>query len=320
MLRLILWRVSLLAPVLVFVSIIAFALLRLAPGDPALVHAGFDATPERIEAIRTRLALDQPLPLQYWAWLRLAVAGDLGNSYSSGLPVLTILLSRVPVTLQIATMALGITIVGGVALGVLGAIHRGRAPDKIVRVASLSSISVPNYVLATLLVLMFGWLIQGVMPYEGFVRFSDSPLDSFRHSLLPAIALAMPLTGLVARLTRTSMVEALSQPYIEAARGFGVREVEVVLKDALRNAALPVVTIIGLLAGVLLGGSVAVETVFGVPGVGRLIIRALIERDYPVITGAVLFIALSFVVVNLLVDVLYGLINPKIRSGMDAGT
>ncbi len=319
MLRLIASRLTLAIPVLLLVSLVAFALLRLAPGDPATLQAGPDASPETVAAIRHELALDEPLPAQYLAWLGRVARGDLGQSYSTRGPVADLIGQRLPVTAQIGLVALVLIVVVGVPLGILSALRKDRPADQTVRVASLLGISVPNFVIGILMVLLFGWLVPGVMPYEGFVSLTDDPLGSLAHTILPATALALAQVGVVARLTRASMLEVVDQEYITAARAFGVPERELIWRDALRNALLPVLTVLGIIAGFLLGGSVVVESVFGIAGLGRLLVESFASRDYPVTIGVMLFIAMVFVVVNLVVDVLYGLVNPRIRAGYEAG-
>ncbi len=319
MLRLIVARLALAVPVLVCVSIVAFVLLRLAPGDPAQLQAGLNATPETIDALRHEMALDQPLPMQYLAWAGRVVHGDLGVSYSTRQPVTALIGQRLPITAQIAVTALLLIVLVGVPLGMLSALHKDHAPDQAVRVVSLFGISVPNFVIGILLVLVFGWYFPGIMPYEGFVPLRDDPLGSLKTTALPALALALAQVGIVARLTRSSMLEVVNQEYITAARAFGVSEHELIWHDALRNALLPVVTVLGIIAGFLLGGSVVVESVFGVAGLGRLLVESFASRDYPVTIGVMLFIAVVFVMVNLIVDVLYGVINPRIRTGYESG-
>jgi peptide/nickel transport system permease protein len=319
MLRLIASRLALAVPVLICVSIVAFVLLRLAPGDPAQLQAGTDAGPDVVEAIRHELALDQPLPIQYFTWAARVLQGDLGVSYSARQPVTFLIGQRLPVTAQISSLALVLIILVGVPLGIVSALNKDRTVDQTVRVASLFGISVPNFVIGILLVLVFGWYFPGIMPYEGFVPFGEDPLGSLKTSLLPALALALAQVGIVARLTRSSMLEVINQEYITAARAFGVSELEVIWRDALRNALLPVVTVLGIITGFLLGGSVVIESVFGIAGLGRLLVESFASRDYPVTIGVMLFIASVFVLVNLVVDVLYGLINPRIRTGYESG-
>jgi peptide/nickel transport system permease protein len=319
MLRLIFSRLALAVPVLVCVSIVAFILLRLAPGDPAQLQAGLEASPDVVAAVRHELALDQPLPVQYLTWAGRVVHGDLGVSYSTRQPVTLLIGQRLPVTAQISITALILIVAIGVPLGILSALHKDRFIDQTVRVVSLFGISVPNFVIGIVLVLLFGWYFPGIMPYEGFVPLRTDALGSLKTTALPSLALALAQVGLVARLTRSSMLEVIHQEYITAARAFGVSEREIIWRDALRNAMLPVLTVLGIIAGFLLGGSVVIESVFGIAGLGRLLIESFASRDYPIAIGVMLFIAVVFVVVNLIVDVLYGVINPRIRSGYESG-
>jgi peptide/nickel transport system permease protein len=317
--RLVLTRLALAVPVIILVSIVSFVLLRMAPGDPATLQAGVDAGPEVVAAIRKELALDDPLPLQYLAWATHVARGDLGISYTSKQPVRDLIGQRLPVTAQIALVALSLIVLIGVPLGIVSALRKDKPIDQTVRVVSLFGISVPNFVIGILFILIFGWYFPGIMPYEGFVPLLQDPLGSIKTSILPALALAMAQVGIVARLTRASMLEVVNQEYITAARAFGVPERELVWRDALRNALLPVLTILGIITGFLLGGSVVVESVFGIAGLGRLLVESFALRDYPVTIGVMLFIAIVFVMINLLVDILYGVVNPRIRSGYEAG-
>jgi peptide/nickel transport system permease protein len=317
--RLVLTRLALAVPVIILVSIVSFVLLRMAPGDPATLQAGVDAGPEVVAAIRKELALDDPLPVQYIAWATHVARGDLGISYTSKQPVRDLIGQRLPVTAQIAVVALSLIVVIGVPLGIVSALRKDKPIDQTVRVVSLFGISVPNFVIGILFILIFGWYFPGIMPYEGFVPLLQDPIGSVKTSILPALALAMAQVGIVARLTRASMLEVVNQEYITAARAFGVPERELVWHDALRNALLPVLTILGIITGFLLGGSVVVESVFGIAGLGRLLVESFALRDYPVTIGVMLFIAIVFVMINLFVDILYGVVNPRIRSGYEAG-
>jgi peptide/nickel transport system permease protein len=319
MLRLIASRLALAVPVLILVSVVAFFLLRLAPGDPAQLQAGPDAGPEVVQAIRRELALDQPLPVQYVAWAGRALQGNLGASYASRQPVRQLIAERLPVTAQIGALALALSICLGVPLGIVSALRKDEPADQAVRVASLFGISVPSFVIGILMVLLFGWSFPGILPYEGFVPLTQDPLSSLLHSLLPALALALAQLGIIARMTRSSMLEVVNQEYITAGRAFGVPERELIWRDALRNALMPVLTVLGLITGFLLGGSVVVESVFGIAGLGRLLVESFAQRDYPVTIGVMLFVAVVFVVVNLIVDILYGVVNPRVRAGYASG-
>ena len=317
--RLLVTRLIFAVPVLLLISMISFAMLRAAPGDPAVLQAGAGASQEAIAAARDRLRLDDSLILQYLSWLGQALRGDLGTSYTSGLPVVELIGARLPATVQLSTFALMLIIGVGVPLGVASALRRNRPFDQVVRVLSLVGISVPNFVIGVLLILVFGWWVTGVLPFQGYVPLSEGLGQNLLHLLLPAIALAIPEAGLVARLTRSSMLEVLGQEYISSARALGVRETAVIWMDALRNALMPVVTILGVVAGFLLGGSVVIESVFGIPGLGRLLIESFATRDYPVTIGVMMFIAVVFVVINIVVDLLYGLINPRVRLAVARG-
>lgn len=319
MVRLLVTRLTFAVPVLFFVSVISFVLLRLAPGDPARLQAGFDAPPEAIEVIRRDLGLDQPWTTQYAIWIGKVLRGDLGVSYTARVPVTTLIAERLPVTAQIGALALVFIIIIGIPLGIWSALEKDKLPDQIVRVVSLFGISVPNFVVGIIAILIFGWYFPNILPYEGFVPFRENPLASLQHSLLPALALASSQVGIIARLTRSSMLEVINQEYITAARAFGVPEPQIIWRDALRNALLPVLTVLGVITGFLLGGSVVIETVFGIAGLGRLLVESFGLRDYPVTIGVMMFIATVFVVINLIVDLLYGVVNPRIRAGYESG-
>ncbi|MFY1698366.1 MULTISPECIES: ABC transporter permease [unclassified Solwaraspora] len=319
MLRLIGARLAVSVPVLLMVSVLSFGLLRFAPGDPARLRVGLEATPEAVEAMRRQLGLDRSVVVQYFSWLGDLLRGDLGTSYASGAPVTELIANRLPVTAQIALVALVLTIAIGIPLGVAAAVWRDSVVDHAVRAVSLIGMSVPGFVIGIGFVLLFGWYLTNVMPYSGFVRFTDDPVASLQHSLLPAFALAAPPIALVARMCRASLIEVLAQDYVSAARAYGVSGWVVTWYDALRNALLPVVTVLGVIAGSLLGGSVVVETVFGIPGLGSLLIDSFDSRDYPIVIGVLLFVATVFVLINLLIDLLYGVLNPRIRAGYEGG-
>lgn len=319
MLRLAVSRLLSAIPVLLLVSVVAFTLLRLTPGDPALLAAGIEAPPEALARVRESMRLDDPIWVQYFAWLGDLLRGDLGVSYSDRTPVTSVILARLPATVQLAVVALLLIVVIGVPLGVISALRANRFTDQLVRVGSLAGISVPNFVVALFLVLIFGWWFPGILPYQGFVPLTEDFVASMQRTWLPAIALAAPQIGLIARLTRSSMLEVLGHDYVAAARAMGVRERVIIWKDTLRNALLPVVTVLGVQTGFLLGGSVVVETVFGIPGLGRLLVESFTIRDYPVTIGVMMFIAMAFVFINIAVDLLYGVINPRIRFGYESG-
>lgn len=317
MLKMIGTRLAVSVPVLLMVSILSFTLLRLPPDDPARLRVGLEASPEAVEAMRRQLGLDRHVVVQYLDWLAGLLRGDLGSSYASGAPVTQLIAERLPVTAQIGLTAIILTILIGVPLGVSAAVWRNGFIDQAVRAISMVGMSVPGFAIGIGFVLLFGWYVTNAMPYSGFVRLTEDPVASLQHSVLPGLALAAAPIALVVRMCRASLIEVLSQDYIDAARAGGVGRWTVVWIDGLRNALLPVVTVLGIITGSLLGGSVVVETVFGIPGLGSLLIDSFDTRDYPVVIGVLLFAATVFVVLNLLIDVLYGLLNPRIRAGYE---
>jgi peptide/nickel transport system permease protein len=300
-------------PVLVIVSIVSFLLLRAAPGNPAVAQAGLNATPQVVATISRQLGLDKPLWVQYWIWLKGVVHGNFGVSYTTGQSVTSVLAPRVGVTVELALLALVLTIVIGIPLGVWSALRRDRSVDQATRAFALSSIAVPSFVVGLFFVLLFGWWFRGVLPYEGFVPFGQSVGGNLEHMILPAVALALAPIGIVARFVRTSMLDVLGSDYVVAARALGVPWHEVIWKDALRNALTPVLTILGLIAGFLMSGTVVVESIFSLPGLGEELVSSFNNRDYTVTISIMMLFAAVFVVLNLLVDLLYAVVDPKVR-------
>ncbi|HVB46702.1 MAG TPA: ABC transporter permease [Streptosporangiaceae bacterium] len=319
MLRLATSRLGQAVPVLFLMSVLSFLLLHAAPGDPARLQAGLNSSPQAVAAIRRRLELDRPLAVQFGRWLTQALRGDLGTSYTSGEPVTHLLAQRAPVTIQLTLVALIIIVGVGIPVGVLAALHRGGLADHTVGAVSLAGIAIPNFIIGLLLVLLFGWYFPGIMPYQGYVSIPADPAGGISHTLLPALALAAGPIAIVARLTRAGMLEVLGQEYIVAARALGVPWRQIVLRDALRNALLPVLTVVGLVVGFLLSGAVVVESVFNIPGLGLLLVNSFAQRDYPVTIGVMLVVAVAFLLINLITDLLYGVLNPKIRASYRAG-
>jgi ABC-type dipeptide/oligopeptide/nickel transport system permease component len=320
-------RLLLTVPVLLGISVVVFGLSRLIPGDPVLVMLGVDATPQEAARLRALLGLDQPLPIQYLRWMGRALAGDLGQTLFGGQTVVDLLRATLPATLELAIAALLASLVVALPLGVLSAVRRGSPLDYGSMVLALLGVSMPVFWLGILLILVFalwlGWLpfngrgepllgaFQALLAGRGF-----EPLaSSLRHLALPALALGTVLMGPIARLTRSSMLEVLQQDYVRLAWAKGLRERDVVVRHALKNALLPVVTVLGLQFGTVLGGAIITETVFAWPGVGRLIVTAILQHDYAVSQAGVLVVALLFSAVNLAVDLSYGYLNPKIRYG-----
>lgn len=325
MLNYILRRLFSLIFTLLGVSVLVFAMVHLAPGDPVRLMLGEDAEPTEVARLNALYGFDQPLPLQYARWLGNAVQGDLGQSIRQQLSVTSLIWERMGATLELAVASLLLAILVGIPLGVLAAVRRNSWLDFGSMLAALVGVSAPNFWVGLILLsgvaLHVGWLPlfgRGPSFLEGvsalLTQGTPVPLwDSFRYLLLPAFALGTSLMALITRLTRSSLLEILNLDYVRTARAKGVVGWLVVCKHALRNALLPVITIIGVQFGSLLGGAIVIEVVFAWPGVGRLIINAISQRDFPVVQGSVLMLAVIFVLVNLLVDLSYSLFNPRIR-------
>ena len=296
-------RLLLTVPVVVGVSILIFLIIRLIPGDPAIAIAGVHASNEYIEQIRKDLYLDRGLAVQYAIFVRNLARGDLGNSTMTRRPVVVELRERFPRTVELTLLAMLIASVVGISAGIISATRRYSIFDNISMLVALFGVAAPVFWLALMLQLLFavhlGWL-----PATG--------RGTFRHLILPAITLGLASAGLIARITRSSMLEVLRQDFITTARAKGLAEKVVVYKHAFKNALIPVVTIMGLQFGILLGGAVLTETVFAWPGVGRLLVDSILARDYPVVQGAVLVLAVTFVLINLIVDLIYAFLDPRI--------
>jgi peptide/nickel transport system permease protein len=301
--------------VLFGVSIAVFLMLRLIPGDVVDVILGSEgsANPKQLAELRQLFGLDRPLYEQYLSWLSNVLRGDLGNSIRTGRPILPDIVDRLPVTFQLTSLAMGLSLLVAIPLGVISAVRPNTRSDALVRVISLLGLSVPNFWIATMLVLLVSKYGHGVVPTFGYVRLSQGVLDSYRSLVLPALALAAPNTAILARMTRSSMLEILRQEYVMSARAKGLRESVVISRHALRNALIPVVTIAGIQVGYLLGGAIIIEQVFALPGIGTLILNGIGQRDYPMVQAGVLLVATIFVLVNLIVDLSYGLFDPRIR-------
>lgn len=298
-------RILLVIPVMLGVSLIVFLLMHFTPGDPAVLMLGERATEEQLQLLRQEMGLLEPLPVQYARFLGAALQGDLGRSYRSGRPVMTEVLSRLPATAELAVAAVVIAVLIGVPVGVLSAVKQYSLLDNAGMLLALLGASLPSFWLGLMLMLLFavnlGWL-------------PPSGRDGLSSLVLPALTLGAGAAALITRMTRSSMLEVINQDYVRTARAKGLPEKTVIYSHALRNALLPVVTVIGLQFGALLGGAVITETVFAWPGAGRLAVEAIRAKDYPVVQGAVLMLALAFAFVNLLVDVLYAFLNPRIRA------
>jgi len=297
-------RVTIMVPLLLGVSLIIFVLIRLIPGDPAELLASQWATAEDIALVRRAWGLDRPLPVQYGVFLGNLLRGELGRSVASGVPVSVEIAARYPSTILLAAASMGVAIAVGGTAGIISAQRPYSWWDNGAMVLALLGVSTPAFWAGLMLMLLFS-VILGWLPASG--------MGSLRHLVLPAVTLGMAAAGIIARQTRSSMLDVFGQDYIRTARSKGVAEPAVTYRHALKNAVIPVVTIIGLQFGTLLGGSVIVESVFAWPGMGRLLVDAILVRDYPIVQAAVLLFAATFAGINLLVDLLYGLLDPRIR-------
>jgi len=295
-------------------SVIIFVMSHSLPGDPATAIIGFDTTPEQVRQVTEKYHLDEPMFVQYFIWAKMALYGDFGKSIYYNSPVLHLLFSRLPVTLELALLSMIISI--GIALpaGILSAVKKDTWIDNLARVYAFVGVSLPNFWLGIMLMLLFG-VIWRVLPLFGYVSFQVNPLSALAHLILPAVTLGTSLAALVTRMTRSCLLEELNMDYVTVARARGLRETVVIWKHALRNAMIPIVTVVGLQFGYLLGGSVITETIFSLPGLGKLIIDSIFFRDYPVVQGAILIYTIMFSLVNLLVDFSYSLLDPRVRYG-----
>jgi len=309
----ILRRLLLMIPVAFLVTVIIFVLIRMAPGDPVLTYAGEEKDPATIEVIRKQLGLDQPLPVQYLAWLSHAVRGDLGRSFQTKQPVLQAIAERLPVTLELGLAAVTISVSVALVVGTISALNRNGVVDLLSTSVTLAGVSFPNFYLGLLLILTFAYVVPGhIFPPGGFVPFSQDPGENLRRLVLPAITLATGSLAVNLRQVRSSLLDVFGQEYIRTARAKGLRERMVIIRHSLKNALIPVVTIVGIQIGAIIEGAIITETIFFLPGIGRLAVQAIPSQDYPVVQGVVLISALSFMLTTLVVDVLYAFLDPRI--------
>ena len=299
---------------LFLITVIVFTGVRMIPGDPARVMAGTEADESGLEEIRQKYGLRDPVPVQYLRWLALALRGDLGESIRTRDSVLRLVGQKLPITLQLAGYALLVALLIAIPVGVLAAVRRNTAWDYLASSVSLCGVSIPNFWLGIMLILLVSVRLRW-LPASGFVPFLQDPWANTQRLLMPAVVLGAALAAVLMRQTRNSMIEVLSADYIRTAYAKGLQTRIVVFRHAIRNGLIPVITIFGLQLGALIGGAVVTEQIFVVPGFGRLILEAVFTRDYPVVQGVVLITASSYVVINLLVDVSYSLLNPRIRIG-----
>jgi peptide/nickel transport system permease protein len=306
-------RIATIVPTLIFVSMLIFGLQQLLPGDPAVVLAGEDRDPNVVAYLREKLHLDEPLPVRYLYWIKGVLHGDLGESMRMQKPVLALILEKLPVTLELASMAILIALLIGIPAGIISAVRRNSAWDYAANVVALWGLSTPNFWLGIMLILLFS-VTLGWLPASGFV----SPFEDLKGNLaaliMPAFVLGNAIAAVLMRHTRSAMLQVLSSDYVRTARAKGLAERNVVLKHALRNALIPVITLGALELGTLLSGAVLTEQVFTIPGFGKLIVDAVFNRDYAVVQGVVLFTATAYIVLNLFADIAYVIVNPQIRA------
>ena len=298
----------------ILVTIVVFLGVRALPGDPARALAGEESNPEVLTEIRRSFGLDQPIPVQYVKYVGNALSGDLGRSSRTGLPVAQSIGHALPVTLQLAVFAMLIAGLIGIGAGVVAAVRRRTVSEWAANGVALLGLSIPNFWFGLMAVLLFA-IAYPVLPASGFVSFFDDPYQSFRHLLLPAIVLGTGLAAVIMRQTRSAMLEALSTDYVRTARAKGLGGAQVIFGHALRNSLIVVTTIVGLQLGALISGAVVTEQIFVLPGFGKLTIDAVFTRDFPMIQGVVLVTATAYIGINLIVDLLYSLIDPRIRVG-----
>jgi peptide/nickel transport system permease protein len=298
----------------VLVTIVVFVGVRALPGDPARALAGEESDPQTLAAIRQSFGLDQPIPVQYLRYVANALQGDLGRSSRTGLSVSSSIAHALPVTLQLATFAILVAALIGLTAGVLAAVRRRGLTEWAANSVALFGLSVPSFWFGLMGILLFA-IAYPVLPASGFVSVFSDPVESFRHLLMPALVLGSGLAAVIMRQTRSSMIEALSTDYVRTARAKGLGNTQVVVRHALRNSLIVVITIVGLQLGTLISGAVVTEQIFVLPGFGKLIIDAVFTRDYAMIQGVVLVTATAYIGINLVVDLLYSVIDPRIRVG-----
>jgi len=312
MLTYVLGRLAATIPVMGVVALVVFAILRLTPGDPAAIIAGDSATSEQLEQIRLQMGLDQPVYLQFILWIGQLLRGDLGTSLISGVPVSGMIAERIGPTLALSTTIILFSVAVAIPLGVIAAWKRGTLIDRAVSAGSVLGYSLPVFVSGYLLILLFAMQLRW-LPVQGYAPPSEGLWPFLQRLILPTLALGGAYVALIARITRTSVLEVMGEDYIRTARAKGATETSVLLRHALRNAAVPIVTIIGVGITNLVSGVVVTESVFNYPGLGRLVVEAVLARDYPVIQGVILLFAFAYILINLMIDLLYTVLDPRIR-------
>jgi peptide/nickel transport system permease protein len=305
-------RLLLMIPVIVLVGVLTFMLIRLIPGDPAAQMLGLDATMQEIDELRHEMGLDQPLYKQFLIWAGNVVKGDLGRSIFLNQPVSTAIVEHLECTISLALLALTYSVLVAIPIGVIAAVKQNAWQDKLVMSFALFGVSAPSFWLGLVAIFIFS-VYLGWFPSQGYEMLEDGVRQWLWFIILPALTLGIQTAALIARMTRSSMLEVLRQDYIRTARAKGLMEKRVIFKHALKNGLIPVLTVVGMTLGQLLGGAVITETVFSLPGIGQLVITAIKNRDYPMVQGVIMFIAVIYVFANLLVDILYGWFDPRIK-------
>jgi peptide/nickel transport system permease protein len=302
-------------PTLVGVSLLTFLFIRLIPGDAIAARLGTSTalTPEQLASLRAYFGLDQPLPVQYWSWLTSLLHGDAGYSIRTGRPVLVEIAERLPATLELAAAATLIAVAIGLPLGLLSAVRPRSRLDAAARIGGLIGLSLPSFWLGTLIIVVFSLYLRWLPNTGGYVDFVRDPLANLKLLLFPAITLGLGLAAATMRMTRSAMLDVLTADYVRTARAKGLRPGLVLRRHVLKNGLIVVITLLGVQVGQLLGGAVVVEEIFSVPGVGRMLLAAILQRDYALVQGGVLAIAILFVTVNIVVDLMYGYLDPRIR-------
>lgn len=299
-------------PVLILVALTAFLLIHIVPGDPAIIMLGNEASPAQLQALRGQLGLDRSLPTQFVLWLTQVLHGNMGESFFLGRPVTQALMERLPATMQLAVLSLLFSLLIGIPAGLLAAVKQNTRWDQVIMATAVGGVSIPNFWLGLAMILLFsvqlGWLPSG-----GYVPLWEDFFEGLRALTLPAVSLGVMQAALIARMARSSMLDVLGQDYVRTAKAKGQAQWRVIMKHALKNAMIPIITTVGTAFGVLLGGAVVVEIVFTFPGLGRLVVLAVQRRDYPLVQGALLLTSVIYVVVNLAVDLLYSVFDPRIK-------
>src|SRR5216117_1134710 len=305
-------RLALAIPLLLGMSVLVFGLMRFVPGDPAVVVLGYKATPEGVRALREAFHLDEPVVAQYLRWLAGVARGDFGLDFRQNEPIGRMILDRLPVTIELTLLASVCAAVAGVPLGLLGGGRRGGAADRAALAVGLVGVSIPDFWLGIMLILSLS-LWAGLFPSAGFVPLGEAPLENLLSLALPALTLAVSRAAVLGRLTRAAVLDVVHRPFVQYARAKGLGEGAILFRHVLPNAAIPVVTVLGLQIGYMLGGAIVVEMIFTLPGVGRMTLDAVLERNYPVVQSGLLVVGAMFMVVNLVTDLLYGVIDPRLR-------